>query len=91
MENKYLVIKNADIEKYLDSGDGGVLRNLAKKVEDGRIADDKPINEYVVLNLGNTIALNSLNVDISNLRMSGPIEVPVKDIVPILLEAIKED
>ena len=92
MENKFLVIKAEDIGKYLDSGDIKVLGHLAKKVEDGRIADDKSIKEYSVLDLNASIALNSLNVDISNLRMSGPITVPVRKVVPILSEAIvKED
>ena len=90
MEHKFLVIKDVDAEKYLDSAQISMLIALAERVERGRKADDKLIKEYLVLDLDASIALNSLNVDISNRRMSGSINVQVRDISEFLLEAIEK-
>lgn len=90
MEHKFLVIKDDDIEEYLDSAQISMLTALAERVERGRKADDKLIKEYLVLDLDASIALNSLNVDISNRRMSGSINVQVRDISGFLLEAMEK-
>ena len=40
-ENRYLVIKHKDADRYLDLGDQVALIEIAKKVTEGRIQDGK--------------------------------------------------
>lgn len=79
--DEFLIIKNENIEK-LDSLQSEMLYALAEKVEDGK--------EYLVLDLDTSLNLSSLNVDVSNLRMSGSFKVQIRDIAEYLLEAIEK-
>ena len=50
-EEKYLVLKLADIQKYiLDSGDHVVLDSICAHIQEGRAKDGKPDYHYVVVN-----------------------------------------
>lgn len=50
LENKFLVLKIADIEEALIDQDKALLRLLAYKVENYRMGHGKKLNSYVVIN-----------------------------------------
>jgi len=47
---KFTVIKNEDIYKYLDTPQQGKLWNLLDKIIMGRCRENKNINTYLVIN-----------------------------------------
>ena len=50
-EDKYLVLKHSDIEKYLDDSQQKTLLKCIYAIAKGRINDDKPdFNEYLIIN-----------------------------------------
>ena len=49
-ENKYLVIKWADLRKYLNERQSQNLQEIIAKVGIGRAQDDKDDHSYVVVN-----------------------------------------
>jgi len=55
---KYVVIKGTDIGKFLSEKEMYLLHDLSTKISDGRKAEGKEDNEYVVLNLGDDIDLS---------------------------------
>jgi hypothetical protein len=47
---KFLVIKWEDVGKYLNVQEHEMLQRALTKINVGRVADGKPINEYLVVN-----------------------------------------
>ena len=50
-EMKYIVIKNSDVEKYLEPKEKGELFNLCTAIDIGRTRSSKKLNSYVVVNM----------------------------------------
>lgn len=48
--NKFIVIKNDDVEKYLTYQDKIILKYMLRAIEKGRTEDSKKFNYYVVIN-----------------------------------------
>ena len=48
--NKYLVIKRADIDKYLSQDAKAILDYLTEKIDTGRLMEKKPLHNYIVVN-----------------------------------------
>jgi len=49
-QGTHVVLKVEDIEKYLNENQQGVLRSFAKTIEQGRLKDNKKLNDYYVVN-----------------------------------------
>lgn len=58
LENKYFVLKGNDIGKFLTKDEMFQLHDLSMKISEGRKAEGKHDNEYVVLNLADPIDLS---------------------------------
>lgn len=59
LDNKYLVLKWEDVHRYLISGWQTELARISLSISEGRKADGKPQNQYLVLNLEDEIDLQS--------------------------------
>ena len=49
-QGTHIVLKVADVEKYLNDSQRGALYSFIGKVEDGRLSDKKRLNDYYVVN-----------------------------------------
>lgn len=49
-ENKFLVFKRKDIDKYLNDEQKYVLCDVSESILEGRAKDEKPFNTYLVIN-----------------------------------------
>jgi hypothetical protein len=50
MVMKFTIIKNSDIEKYLNDADKEALKKIIDQIELGRIFRGRGINTYLVIN-----------------------------------------
>lgn len=50
MENKFIVLKREDVDKFLDYEDKAYLGYAHDKVETGRALEGKKSNTYIVIN-----------------------------------------
>lgn len=48
-ENRYLVLKNKDIDRYLTEEQRDVLQRLRLQIEAGRIEDHREVRDFVVV------------------------------------------
>ncbi len=48
-ENRYLVLKNKDIERYLTEEQHDALQRMRLQIEAGRIEDHREIRDFVVI------------------------------------------
>jgi len=48
--NKFTVIKNEDIRRYLDDNEQNEFNTLRYEINSGRFNDSKPMNKYIVIN-----------------------------------------
>lgn len=55
---KFTVLKNEDIEKYLDEADRSELSRILWKVDELRLRENKSINVYLVVNIDEPYAPN---------------------------------
>jgi hypothetical protein len=60
LDAKYFVLKGTDIGKFLSEKEMFLLHDLSTKISDGRKAEGKEDNEYVVLNLEDKIDVHKL-------------------------------
>lgn len=63
---KYVVIKWADVDKYLDSDSKHLFEWLIRKIEKGRLWDYKPLHNYVVVNQAEPYADQVWNLIVQN-------------------------
>ncbi|MDU5945475.1 hypothetical protein P4H94_26775 [Paenibacillus macerans] len=57
MEMRFTVIKNEDVEKYLDARDKSELSRILWKIEQGRYEEGKEaVNKYLVVNVDESYA-----------------------------------
>lgn len=63
MEKKFTVVKNQDIEKYLNDRDKSELSRLLWKIEQGRYEEGKEAaNTYLVVNTDESYASEVINL-----------------------------
>ena len=65
LDDKYLVLKYEDISNGLDAENAKLFRDLIQKVDAyRRLAKEKPVNKYVVLNLADKIDITKLGLEL---------------------------
>ncbi|MUG26022.1 hypothetical protein GNQ08_27045 [Paenibacillus macerans] len=63
MEIKFTVVKNEDVEKYLDTRDKSELSRILWKIEQGRYEEGKEsVNKYLVVNVDEPYALEIVEI-----------------------------
>jgi hypothetical protein len=62
LEERFIVLKKSDVEKYLDNRIKSLLRKIREQIYEGRRSDNKVENSYVVVNLDEPYAQYVINL-----------------------------